>query len=474
MPIISQVVGILLTPIVTRLYAPEAFGLANVLGSVVMLFSVFATMGYHGAIILPQNDDNALNMLFVCFISMLGISTTSFFIVTVGKDFISAKLNAPELVNFLWLTPIFVFFHGIYQTLRYWNARLRLFDNIAISRITEILLKKCYQIPAGFLGYVTGGSLIFAGLFSAIAKNLILFKNIGLKNFGIIKKKDMPVKLLAGAKRYRKFPMFSVWSELLSRIPAIITSFLIIKYFGQDMLGYYGLSLMVLALPSTLITGSIHEAFSPRAAMAKHRGKHVDLLEKVYGRIVVLMVFPFMILGLFGDRLFSFVFGPEWVQAGIIAQILVFRIFFEIIFSPSLSLVDIMEKQELHVIRSGASSLIALVVLLLGAYYNNFYLALWYLVLLEGVSIIVFGGYMMRLIDFPFFLTMRKLSKYLLICIMLGAALGCIKTFFDFNNIFLVAIIGTTTVIYYTMILYFDREMLKILAGFFPSFSRNK
>ena len=133
-----------------------------------------------------------------------------------------------------------------------------------------------------------------------------------------------------------------------------------------------------------------------------------------------------------------------------------------------------MEKQELHVIRSGASSLIALVALLLGAYYNNLYLALWYLAFLEGVSIIVLGGYMMRLIDFPFLLTMRKLSKYLLICIMLGAALGCIKTFFDFNNIFLVAIIGTTTVIYYTIILYFDREMLKILTGFFPSFFRNK
>lgn len=284
----------------------------------------------------------------------------------------------------------------------------------------------------------------------------------------------MHVKLLSVVKRYRKFPMFSVWGELFSRLPAVLISFLIIKYFGQDKLGYYGLSLMVLALPSTLISGSIIEAFSPRAAMAKHEGKHTELLEKIYVRFIALMIFPFMIVSLFGDRLFSFVFGSEWVEAGIIAQILVFRIFFEIIFSPSLSLADIMEKQELHVIHSIASSLIAVTALLLGAYYNTFYFALWCLALLEGVSIIVFGGYMMRLIHFPFLLSMHKLSKYLVICFLFGAAFGCIKTFFDFNNIFLLAIIGTATVIYYTMILFFDREMLKVLTGIFPSFSRNK
>jgi len=124
-------------------------------------------------------------------------------------------------------------------------------------------------------------------------------------------------------------------------------------------------------------------------------------------------------------------------------------------------------------IRSFASSLISLTALLLGAYYNNFYLVLWCLVLLDGTTIIILGSYMMRLIHFPFLLTMRKLSKYLLICIIIGVALGFIKMFFDFNIIILLTLIGGATVIYYTLILYFDREMFKILTGYFPNFSRN-
>ena len=68
---------------------------------------------------------------------------------------------------------------------------------------------------------------------------------------------------------------------------------------------------MVLSLPSVLISGSISEAFSPRVAMAKHENKHTELLEKLYVRLVAIIIFPFITLGIFGDRLFPIVFGSE-------------------------------------------------------------------------------------------------------------------------------------------------------------------
>ena len=229
------------------------------------------------------------------------------------------------------------------------------------------------------------------------------------------------------------------------------------------MLGYYGLSLMVLSLPSKLISGSIGEAFSPRVAMAKHENKHTELLEKIYVRLVAIMIFPFMILGIFGDRLFPIVFGSEWIQSGVIVQILVFRIFFEIIFSPSLSLVDIMDKQELHLIRSIASSLISISALLLGAYYDSFYFALWSIVLLEGATIIIVGGYMMRLIHFPFLHSMKKLSKPVFISIILILLLFLSEGFFLANNLYFFGIIGLAFLIYYASVAYWDREMTRVV-----------
>jgi O-antigen/teichoic acid export membrane protein len=278
-------------------------------------------------------------------------------------------------------------------------------------------------------------------------------KSISLKNKSYL-------KLWAVARRYRKFPQYSVWSELFDRLPTAIISFMIIKYFGQDMLGYYSISLMVISLPSTLISGSIGEAFGPRLAMAKHENKHVELLKKLYIRLVAIMIFPFIILGLFSDRLFPIVFGVDWVQAGIISQILVFRIFFEIVFSPSMSLVNIMEKQELNIIRAVVSTVISVSALGLGAYYDNFYLALWCLALFEGASIAILGGYMMRLIHFPFLYAIKKLARFILIAVFLGGTIFVTEDLFFANNLYLIAIISMAFLFYYATLVYLDRELL--------------
>ena len=236
------------------------------------------------------------------------------------------------------------------------------------------------------------------------------------------------------------------------------------------MLGFYALSLMVLSLPSTLISGSISEAFSPRVAMAKHKNKQTEMLEKLYVRLVAIMIFPFLILGIFGDRLFLIVFGPEWMQSGIIAQILVIRIFLEIIFSPSLSLVAIMNRQELNLISSIASSLISVIAMLLGAYYNNFYLALWCLVILEGATITILSSYMMRLIHFPFIHSMKKLSKYVFISIFIGFSTFLIGELFPVNNIYFISTIFFSFLIYYSLVAYWDREMTIAVAKSIRSF----
>jgi len=435
-----------------------------------MLFAVFSTMGYHGAIILPKNDKTASSIMLVCFTSLITVSAIVFMVVTTGKAIIASKLNAPELVNYLWLVPFFVFFHGMYQTLRYWKTRMRRFDSLAASRVSEILVRKSYQIPAGLLGFGSVGSLIAADLAATIAKIIVLMRGVDIKVSSF--NKNYFLKLWAVAKRYKKFPQFSVGAEFFSRMPSAIISFIIIRYFGQEMLGYYGLSLMVLSLPSTLISGSVTEAFAPRVAMAKHDNGHTELLEKLYARLVIVMIFPFIILGLFGNRLFPIVFGVEWVQAGAIAQILVFRIFFEIVFAPALSLVDVMEKQELHVIRSLSSSLIAIVALMLGVYYNNFYLAMWCLALFEGISILILGGYMMRLIHFQFLLSLRKIVRFVLLSILLGVSLLYINQNFPINTFLFLGSIGISFLAYYGLAAYLDPVMLNALTQIFKPLAR--
>ena len=457
-------------PIVTRLYAPEAFGLQSIFGSIVMLIAVFATMSYHSSLILPKTEDEAFLMFAVCIVLTLLITGFSVLIIFFGYDFIIQKSNTPELKYYLWLTPVLVFFHGLYQTLRFWNTRHKIFGRIAASRVIETISKKSLIIGSGFLGYTTGGSLIYGTLFASILKNLVLVGKLWQENKKRIKRIINLENLLTGAKRYRKFPMYSVWSELLSRIPDVITVFLIVHYFNKTLLGHYSLSLMVLTLPTVFLTSSIMEAFSPRAAMAKHEGKHVSLLLRVNERIASLTIFPFMVLGITGDILFKFVFGANWTEAGIIVQILVIRTFFEIIFTPAISFINIMEKQEVSLFRRIANIAVVVVSLVVGGIYNNFYLAILMLALLEGTVTGGAGLYMMRVIQFPLLFLLKKLLFYFGVCISMGIILLTVRLWLDYSTLTILATIGVSTTIYYALVLYHDKELRSIVFGIINGF----
>ena len=60
---LAQAIGILITPILTRLYAPEAFGTLALFTSITSILSVIACMRYELAIMLPESDEEAANLL---------------------------------------------------------------------------------------------------------------------------------------------------------------------------------------------------------------------------------------------------------------------------------------------------------------------------------------------------------------------------------------------------------------------------
>ena len=65
---LAQVISLLAAPILTRIYAPEAFGIAALFASITGILSVLACMRYELAIVLPDNDREAANLLAVCLV----------------------------------------------------------------------------------------------------------------------------------------------------------------------------------------------------------------------------------------------------------------------------------------------------------------------------------------------------------------------------------------------------------------------
>ncbi len=120
----GQSIVVLASPIITRLYTPEEFGVLAVYTSFLGILSVLASLRYELAIPLPEKDRDAASLL----VLSLGIVVFMSLFIGVGiwilGDYIIHWFNTPALHAYLWLLPLGVLMTGVYQVffrLYYWQ-----------------------------------------------------------------------------------------------------------------------------------------------------------------------------------------------------------------------------------------------------------------------------------------------------------------------------------------------------------------
>ena len=59
--VVAQVIGLVVYPILTRMYAPEDFGLLNLFMSIGGVLAILSTAEYYYAIVLPKEEKDAEN-----------------------------------------------------------------------------------------------------------------------------------------------------------------------------------------------------------------------------------------------------------------------------------------------------------------------------------------------------------------------------------------------------------------------------
>ena len=95
--VFAQGLGVLVAPIVARLFAPEAFGVAALFVSITGIISVVACLRYELSLMLPETDEEAVNLLGASLFFVLIITGISALIVFLAGDSIVKVLNSPDL-----------------------------------------------------------------------------------------------------------------------------------------------------------------------------------------------------------------------------------------------------------------------------------------------------------------------------------------------------------------------------------------
>ena len=165
---IAQTVGLLIYPLLTRIYAPEDFGLASLFLSIGGVVTLFATAEYQYAIMLPKSDYKAAAIFHTGFFMALGVALLCLLTVPFATP-IANLFNAPALSDWYFLLPVFVFVSALWALLNYWYTRHKKFTPISTYQLTQSFFGAGSKYGLGLLNF-TGGGLIISTVLAQIGR----------------------------------------------------------------------------------------------------------------------------------------------------------------------------------------------------------------------------------------------------------------------------------------------------------------
>lgn len=346
----AKLIGILATPIVTRLYTPENYGLYTVFMSIIGITGSLATLRYSVTIPIAKDENIADNLLRLCFIVTSVLSLIWLLIVVLFGNWISNYYHSENLLHFLWLIPVIFFGQGIYDALNNWAIRNKGFKLITKTKISQSVSSSSIKIGLGllkvaplglFLGHIAQEA---AGIGSLSSK----LKRIRPEFFKGFSFKD--IKL--AAIRYKKFPLVQSWSQLLLALGAQLPVLLLGTFYDTQVVGVFGLAISMISLPMDLIGQSVAQVYYGEISKfgKENSAKIYNLSISLIKKLFLIGIIPVGMLIALGPWIFKIVFGPEWRDAGIYSQLLSFMILTRFISTPIANVFNVYEAQKAQLI----------------------------------------------------------------------------------------------------------------------------
>jgi O-antigen/teichoic acid export membrane protein len=466
--VFAQVLSILASPFLTRLFAPEAYGVLALFTSVTSILGVIVCLRYELSIMLPERDEDAANLLGVSLIFALLISMLTVPTICGGKTYLLRWLKATELSPYLWLAPPAVFSSGVFLALNYWNYRTKHFGRASIATVTTSLATTSMLLGAGYAGYATGGTMIGVSVGGQAIAATVLGGQAWWNDRRLFLQSIRWRGIWFGIKRFRKFPLIDIWGALLNNISWQLPVLLLAVFFSQTLVGFYALAFRLIHLPMSLIGASLGKVFFQRASESKGDStKLAKTTEVVFKRLVALSLFPALLLSVIGRESFGVVFGHQWAEAGTYAQILSIWMFCWFISSPLSMVFALLERQGLAFIVHLTIFGTRIASLVLGGIFEDVYLGLW-LFAISGT--VVYGGLAflnLKLAGVKMKVVALILFQYFCYALPATGCLLLLKTL-DIGPLWLTSVAALELMIYYVLVMGSDLRRIGGLSMVIP------
>lgn len=391
---LGQLISILTLPVYTRIFGPAIMGDWALVTSVAIIVNTFSDLGLSNAIMVEENEDDTKNLFSIITTIVLAISI----IVGIFYGIFYTIFPSETNINSTFYA-IFVFCQIFTQQqvqLSYsWLNRKKKYNVLMKNPLINNISAAIVAIPLGLLGFKTYGYYI--GLIAGqIVTIMHMRRNLPkvFLNFNFSEYK----KLITKNSEFIKYQMPSnMAAQIKNQLPVILLK----AFFGNEIVGYYSVSMKVLNIPVTFLANAIGKVYYQTVAEMKRKGEEIgEYTIRNMNRAMKIAIVPMIGLLSVSDVVCSFVFGADYIIAGNIARIVAFNSFFTFLLISTQGIAIVLHKQKYNLVSALFQILGYIVGLGIGHYvFNNVYIGCLLMTLTFCLAQIIYFVMIFKSID---------------------------------------------------------------------------
>jgi len=316
--LIAQSVAVLCAPIITRLYTPDELGSFTYLFSFTAIFMGIINGKYDMAVVTETNEKKVFALIKLSLIVGIILTILGSIIYFTYNIFVLDSINLKDV--------IFVFFvllsYAFITVLTSYNNRHKEYKVITSVNIIRSASQNIGSVILGFFGPGRIG----------LTLPYVVGQYLGIRRQGNTLLREQRWKRIKNTTRkelkevmidHKRQPLFSAPAALANSFSySSITIFLNTLY-GASIVGFYSISVRLLGLPLSLVSGNVSKVFFESATKEyNNTGRFYNSFKQVFLFQLALAIPMMIVMYFFAPDICEFVFGKEWRIAGDYIRIL--------------------------------------------------------------------------------------------------------------------------------------------------------
>lgn len=370
--LIGQLISVVTVPVFTRIYGAEILGVWAFLNAIYLFVNSFSDLGLTFSIMTEKEEEKRERTYTVITSIVMIISILVSLIIGVVYTTIKTNDTGLNIIFLVIYSLIAIFTLQQTQVCYTWLNKKEKYSVLMKNPIINNLTFAIFGIVLGLIGFKQYGYFV-GWLLGQVITLIHMKKNLPKKSFCF---EWNEYKVLF--KENIQFLKYQLPANILNVLKNQLPTFLIERFFGTTILGYYSIATKVLNIPVVLLGNAVGRVFFQESSNMVTEGKPIgDFTYKSMKSMMKVGILPMIALVGFGKIAIVIFLGKDWAIAGDMLSIVAFQSYF-IFLTASVQGISITLKKQNYVRNMYiAQAITILIAFVIGKYvFDSIYVSL--------------------------------------------------------------------------------------------------